>query len=160
MVIEAPLSRYKKQNFMIIIGILVGAAVIFGYDGYLSKYEWSMRYSFYKKHVVDNGGVPDGTMDFNQKYPPFFFLGGVIVAAYYIAVKGKKVLADEDALKTEKETITYDTIEKIDKTHFDNKGYFIITYKDSSGQNKDLKVSDRTYDNLGAVLDHVVEKIS
>ena len=80
---------------------------------------------------------------------------------YYFAVSAKKrVVADDEGLKTGKETIAYDRIEKINKTHFDSKGYFVVTYTDPDGQSKDIKISDRTYDNLPAVLDHLVTKIS
>jgi hypothetical protein len=58
MAIEAPVSKYTKTNIKIYIAVCVAAAVIFAYDGYLSKYKWSGRYSFYKKHVLDNDGKP------------------------------------------------------------------------------------------------------
>ena len=161
MAIEAPLSSYKKKNFLIVFVLLFGAALIFGYDGYLSKYKWSRRHSFYKEHVIDNGGVPDSDMAFNQKAPPVFVIAGIAVAIYYLtAVAKRRVVADDNGLITGKETIAYDAIEKINKTNFDSKGYFIVTYADSGGQSKDVKLSDRTYDNLPAVLDHIVAKIS
>ena len=53
-----------------------------------------------------------------------------------------------------------DAIQKIDKTYFDSKGYFIITHKDQNGREVNRKLSDRNYDNLGAVLDHLVAKIT
>ena len=160
MAIEAPLSTYKKRTYMYIIFGLLAAAVIFGYDGYLSKYEWSMRHDFYVEHVVNNGGVPDGDMQFNQKSPPVFLLISVAFAVYYFSVIAKKnIVAEENDLICGKTTIAYDAIEKVNKTHFDAKGYFILTYSEN-GQEKELKVSDRTYDNLPAVLDHIVSKIS
>ncbi|MHC4551468.1 MAG: hypothetical protein ACYSUT_01685 [Planctomycetota bacterium] len=160
MAIEAPLSSYKKKNFLIILLVLVGAAVIFGYDGYLSKYKWSMRHSFYQKHVIDNNGVPDTDMNFNRKSPPVFLAGAAVIAIYYFAVVAKKHLsADDSMLTVNGQTIAYDAIESINKTHFDKKGYFIVSYAEN-GQSKDLKINDRTYDNLPAVLDHIVAKIS
>ena len=66
----------------------------------------------------------------------------------------------ENSLVAGKLEIAYDSIQKIDKTHFDSKGYFIITYKDYQGVDADLRVSDRTYDNLSAVLDELIGKIS
>jgi hypothetical protein len=159
MAIKAPLSNYKKKNLLIISFLLLGAAVIFGYDGYLSQYEWSMRHSFYEDHMID--GVPDSDMMFNRKAPPVFAAAGVAMLIYYFVFAAKrKVIADEAALIVNTETIPYGSIEKINKTYFDSKGYFIVTYKDNSGQSKDVKVSDRTYDNLPAVLDHLVSKIS
>lgn len=160
MTIEAPMSRYKKQNILLITTMLVIAAGIFGYDGYLSQYKWSGRYSFYEKHVVKNGGVPSSDMDFNRYSPPFMVIGAALITVYFFMVRGKKVVADEAGLKACGKTIDYGAIEKINKTHFDSKGFFVVTYKDSQGQSCDLKISDRTYDNLPAVLDHLVAKIS
>ena len=57
-------------------------------------------------------------------------------------------------------TIAYDSIEKINKSNFDSKGYFVLTYMDQSNKPQDLKISDRTYDNLSAVMDCIVEKIT
>jgi len=160
MAIEAHLSRYKKQNFLIIMVILLGAVIIFGYDGYLSKYEWSMRHSFYEKHVINNGGIPDGDMQFNRKSPPVFFIVAVAWAVYFFAVSAKKkIIADESKVNLNGIEVPYDSIEKINKTHFDKKGFFTITYTEN-GQEKELTLKDRTYDNLPAVLDHIVSKIS
>ncbi|MEN8126582.1 MAG: hypothetical protein ABFR90_02135 [Planctomycetota bacterium] len=160
MAIEAPLSSYKKKNYLIIALLLLGGAAIFGYDGYLSKYEWSMRHDFYKEHVIDNGGVPDGDMMFNQKAPPLLAIAGIGVVIYYLViVKKKRVIAEDTNLVAGGISIAYDAIEKLNKTHFDKKGFFVITYS-QDGQNKELKLSDRTYDNLPAVLDHIVSKIS
>ena len=151
MAIEAPLSSYKKKNMLIMMAVLIGLGIWFYYDSHYNQ-------KFIEKHTVD--GNADSTLNFNRKSPPYLVGAGVVLGIYFFVIKGKKIAADEEALKTGKETIAYDTIEKIDKTHFDSKGYFIVTYTDGSGQNRDLKVSDRTYDNLGAVLDHVVGKIS
>ena len=58
------------------------------------------------------------------------------------------------------ETIKYDAIEAIDKTHFAKKGYFVINYKDERGKPKSKELNDRNWDHLAAVLDHLVAKIS
>lgn len=151
MTIEAPLSRYKKQNLLIAIAVLIGLGVWFYYDGHYQT-------SFIEKHTVD--GKPDSTLMFNQKSPPFFILGGVLVGVYFFVVRNKKVVADESGLKASGKTIEYGAIEKINKTYFDRKGFFVVTYKDPQGRSCDLKLSDRTYDNLPAVLDHLIAKIS
>jgi len=182
MAIEAPISKFKKNGLKIYIVVCVAVAIIFAYDGYLSKYKWSMRYNFYKKHVVDNDGKPTSTMNFNRKSPPFFIGAAVLLGAYLFAIKNKKIVADENELIiSNKERIAYDSIQKIDKTYFRSKtkrkfvgdqsgnvqetrsapeGYFIITYKDNSGREVKRKLSSRTYDNLAAVLDELVAKIS
>ena len=64
----------------------------------------------------------------------------------------------DELIINDKEKIAYDSIEKIDKTNFKSKGYFVITYKDQSGREVNRKLSDRTYDNLEAVLNEVVVK--
>jgi hypothetical protein len=151
MTIEAPLSRYKKQNMMIAIAVLAGLAIWFYYDGHYKT-------SFIEEHTID--GKPDHTLLINQKSPPFLLLGAAVVGAYFFAVRNKKVVADEAGLKAKGKSIEYGSIEKITKTYFESKGFFVVTYKDPQGRSCDLKLSDRTYDNLPAVLDHLIAKIS
>ncbi|MBW2690241.1 MAG: hypothetical protein JRC99_09975 [Deltaproteobacteria bacterium] len=150
MAIEAPLSSYKKKNTLIIAAVLIGVGAWFAYDGYKNP-------DFIKKHTID--GVADSTLNFNRKSPPFFIGAGILLGIYFVTIKGKKIVADENRLVAGNITVGYDAIEKINKTHFDKKGFFIITYS-QDGQSKELKLSDRIYDNLGAVLDHIVSKIS
>ena len=159
MEIEAPYSKYKKNNLKIYIAVCFIAAAIFAYDGYLSKYEWSHRQDFYQKHVKD--AKPDDMMVFNQKAPIFLTLLALALAARFIIAKNKKVIALENQLLiNNKEKIAYDSIQKINKTYFDSKGFFIITYKNDLGQESDCKLSSGSYDNLGDILDHLVTKIS
>lgn len=161
MAIEAPISKFKKTNLKIYIVVCVAVAIIFAYDGYLSKYKWSRRYNFYREHVLDNDGKPTTTMNFNRKSPPFFIAGAVVLGAYLLALKNKKIIADENELViSDKEKISYDSIQKIDRTHFDKKDFFVITYKNKSGREVERKLSSRTYDNLTAILEHLVAKIS
>ena len=161
MAIEAPISKFKKTNFKILLGICIAIAVIFAYDGYLSKYKWSGRYSFYKEQVLDNDGKPTTTMIFNRKSPPFFLAGAVIFTVALYVIKDKKLIADENELViNDKKRISYDSIQQINKTYFEKKGFFVITYKNKGDGEVRLKLSDRKYDNLSAVLEHVVEKIS
>jgi len=159
MAIEAPYSKYSKNNFKIAIVLCLGAAIIFAYDGYLSKYEWSLRRSFYEKHVED--GKPDFDMVFNQK-SPFVFVGlAAVTTVWFWARKNKKLLADENELIiSNKERISYDSIQQIDKTYYEKKGFFVITYKTEGDNEVNWKVSDRKYDNLAAILEHLVAKIS
>jgi len=159
MAIEAPYRKYRKTNFKISIVLCLGAAIIYAYDGYLSKYEWSLRRSFYEEHVKD--GKPDFDMAFNQK-SPFVLVGlAAVLTAWFWVRKKKKLLADENKLIiNNKKNISYDSIEKIDKTYFDKKGFFVITYKDKGGKEVRRKLNDRTYDNLAAILEHLVAKIS
>jgi hypothetical protein len=150
MAIEAPLSRYKKQNMLIMIAILIGVGLWFAYDGYKNE-------DFIAKHTVN--GVPDSTLSFNRKAPPLMVGAGILLGIYFVIIKGKKIITDDNGLVSGNTTIPYDAIEKINKTHFDKKGFFTITYTEN-GQSKELTLKDRTYDNLPAVLDHIVSKIS
>ena len=159
MTIEAPVSKYKKTNFKIYIAVCIVLAVVFAYDGYLSRYEWSLRRSFYEEHVEE--GKPDDTMIFNQKAPVFLVAIAALLAARLWAAKNKKLLADENELIiSNKERIAYDSIQKIDKTLFESKGFFIVTYRSNAGREVNRKFSGRAYDNLAAVLEHLVAKIS
>lgn len=160
MSIEAPYSKFNINGFKLYIGACLIIGAVLAYDGYLSKYEWSGRYKFYKEHVVDNEGVADSTMQFN-KYGPF----GLIVLSVYFgfrwnSVKDIKIVCDDNGLDTGKEVIAYDNIEKIDKTHFKEKGYFIITHKNKDGNEKNVKLSHKTYDNLEVLLELIVSKIT
>jgi hypothetical protein len=152
MAIEAPLSKFRKNNILIYIVICIIFAAWFGYDGYLNK-------SFMKEHTED--GKPNSILKFNQKSPPFFLAGAVFFGIYYAMIKGKKLLAEENELIiSEKKKIPYDSIEKINRTWFESKGFFIITYKDKDGKEINLKISDRTYDGIDKILNHLVGKIS
>lgn len=153
MAIEAPLSKYKRNNFLIFIAVFIIAAAWFGYDGYFNE-------NFKKEHT-DESGKADNTLIFNQKAPPFFLGAAVIFAGYLYAIRNRKIIADENELIISgKEKISYNSIEKIDKTYFDKKGIFILTYHDKDGNEVNRKLTNRQYDNLAAILDHLVAKIS
>jgi hypothetical protein len=161
MALEAPFSKHKISTYKIYIVACLLAAAIFAYDGYLSKYKWSRRYDFYKKHVLDKDGKPSSTMIFNQKSPPVFLGAAILLCVYLSLIRNGKIIAGENELVFDaKKRINYETILKIDKTHFDSKGFFIITYKNHSNKEIDLKISDRKYDNLTPLLDQLVAKIS
>ncbi len=153
MAIEAPISKYKKTNLKIYIILCIAVAAWFAYDGYLNK-------TFIEKNTDENG-KPNSTLIFNQKAPPFFAGAAVLFSVYLFIVKNKKLVADVNVLDfSEKDKIPYDSIQKIDKTYFDKKGFFVITYKDEHGKEINRKISDRNYDNLAPILDHLVAKIS
>jgi len=153
MAIEAPLSKHKKNNYKIYIAVCVIAAVWFGYDGYVSK-------KFKAAHTRQDG-KSDSTLVFNRWAPPFFFAAAVVFGLYLSRIKNRKMVASEtELIISDKDRIPYDSIQRIDKTYFDSKGCFIITYKDSNGRQVNRRLSDRNYDNLGAILDHLVAKIT
>lgn len=153
MAIEAPISKFKKNNILIYTGICIIFAAWFGYDGYFNK-------NFIQEHTDENGKA-NSMLIFNQKSPPFFMAAAVLFGVYFAMIKGKKLLAGENELIiSSKKRIPYNSIEKINKTWFEKKGYFIITYKDEAGKETSHKLSDRAYDGLENILNHLVKKIS
>jgi hypothetical protein len=153
MAIDAPISKYKKTNLKIYIFLCIAVAAWFAYDGYINT-------TFIEKNT-DEDGTPNSTLVFNQKSPPFFAAAAVFFGVYLFIVKNKKLIADENELIfSVKKKISYDSIQKINKTYFDKKGFFVITHKNENGNKIDRKISERNYDNLAAILDHLVAKIS
>jgi hypothetical protein len=153
MAIEAPLSKYKRNNFLIGIAVCIAMALWFGYDGRFNQ-------DFIAKHTTEQGR-PDGALVFNQKSPPFFVAGALLLGAYWYAIRKRKLVAAEDALVfAGRKKILYDAIEQIDKTHFETKGLFTITYKSENGRLVQYKLTDRQYDNLKPILDHLVAQIT
>lgn len=149
--IEAPVSRYKRNNYLIWTVLLIGLAVWFAYDGYKNE-------KFIAKHTKD--GIPDATLKSHRVSPPFMIFGGLVLGAVSLVIRNRKITADDQALQVNKTTIPYERIEAVDKTHFDKKGYFVLTWNNSDQKKESMKLSDRDYDNLPAVLDRIVEKIS
>ena len=153
MALEAPLSKYKRNNFYIGMAVCTVMGVWFGYDGYFSK-------SFIKEHS-DEQGRPNSTLAFNQKSPPFFIAGALLCGGYFYAIRGRKVVAADDALIIAgKRRIPYDAIEKIDRTHFEKRGSFTIFYKNEQGRECKRTLSDREYDKLGPILEHLIAQIT
>ena len=151
MAIKACLSKYKKNNLRIFMVVLMGLGLWCAYDGYFNK-------TWIEEHK-DAEGNPETYLTFNRKAPPVMIVAAALIGAYYLAIKDKKIVADDSSLKINGKTIDYDSIEQINKTNFESKGYFVITYKDQAGSESELKISDRTYDNLGVILDELVAKI-
>jgi hypothetical protein len=153
MAIEATYSKYKRQNFIIGIVLLLGLGIYCTYDGYFNE-------KFREKHTSIEG-KPDGTLVFNQKAPFFCLAGAVALAIWLQAAKNRKVVAESDGIVINgKEKIAYQSIEKIDKTYFESKDYFVVTYKDETGKEVERRFDGRAYDNLAAILDELVAKIS
>ncbi len=153
MAIEAPYSKYRRQNCVIIALILVILSGWCAYDGYMND-KWI------EEHTNEDGG-PQPYLTFNRQCPFYAIPAAVLVMGFWFVVRNKKIIGDENELIiSENEKIPYDSIEKIDKTHFDSKGYFTITYKDSQGTEVDKTISYKAYDGLKGLLEHIVEKIS
>jgi hypothetical protein len=123
------------------------------YDGYFNEK--------FKEKYTDTSGNPQGWLIVNRAAPPYLIGAAVLLSAYLFAIRNKKLIAFEDELIiSAKEKIPYQSIQKIDKTYFDKKGFFIITYKDKDDDEVNRKLSDKKYDNLAAVLDYLVIKIT
>ncbi|MFQ6035479.1 MAG: hypothetical protein ACE5NM_06470 [Sedimentisphaerales bacterium] len=161
MAIEAPVSKYKKTNLKIYIAVCIGLVIWCVYDGYFNEK--------FKEKYTDPDGKAKGWLVVNRSAPPYLIGAAVLLSVYLFAIRNKKIVADENELiipstllrtGSGKENIPYEAIQKIDKTYFDKKGFFIITYSHKNGSEVNRKLSDRKYDNLAAILDHLVAKIT
>jgi uncharacterized membrane protein YobD (UPF0266 family) len=152
MAIVATVSKYKIKTYLIWIVALIALAAYCIYDGYFNQ-------AFRDKHVID--GKPDVTMVANRKAPIYIGVIVVMLGGYALFIRSRKIVADDNALVIDgKVTIPYDSVQTIDKTDFDKKGHFTFTYKTPDGKEIARKISDRDYDNLKPILDHLVAKIS
>ena len=153
MAIVAPYSKFKKTNLKIYIVFLIALALWCAYDGYINK-------SWIEEHTNEDG-TPMTYLTFNRNAPYVLGAGAVILGIFLGMVSGKKLTADENELViSEKEKIPYSAIQQINKTHFESKGYFIVGYKTNDDKDAEITISSKKYDNLGAVLDELVSKIS
>jgi len=153
MTIEAPVSKFKKSNLKIYIIVCIALAAWCAYDGYFNN-------TWIQEHT-DSDGKAEPYLVFNKNAPPYLVGAAALFGVWLFAIGNKKIIADENELIIDgKERISYDSIQKIDKTHFDSKGFFLVTYKDENEGEINRKISNRKYDNLSAVLEHLVTKIS
>ncbi len=156
MVIEAPLSKHKKQTLLIMAVVALGFGLYCIYDGYYNE-------KFIDKHteVTEDGQEkPDSTLAFNQNAPYVLLPVSAGLIVYFFVIKNKKVIADDTGITAKGNRIEYEQIEAIDKTHFEKKGYFIIQYHKDANKEQKVKLSDRNWDNLKAVLDELIRRIS
>ena len=80
---------------------------------------------------------------------------------YAYSVRNKKIVAkDETLVLSDVEEIPYKSIESINKTDYDTKGTFIITYKGKDGKVAEKKISNKNWDNLDEILELLVSKIT
>ena len=154
MPVEAPISKYRKTNLKIYITACLFIGIWCIYDGYFNK-------TWIEEHRNEDGS-PQAYLVFNRTAPLFFFGGAVLLGSYLFAIRNKRLIADgNELIVSDKEKIAYDSIQKIDKTHFDpTRGYFVVTYKQEDGREINRKISSKDYDNLAAVLDALVAKIT
>ncbi len=153
MAIEAPVSKFKKNNLKIYIVFCLGLLTWCVYDGYFNE-KWIAEHT-------NEDGSQKTYLTANRRAPYLFVpLIGYFAITLFI-IKDKKIVADENELViSDNFKISYDSIQAIDKTHFEKKGRFTITYNDKDNREVSYKLSDRKYDNLSAVLEHITTKIS
>lgn len=153
MAIEAPVSKFKKNNLKIYIAFCILLGAWCAYDGYFNQ-DWIADHT-------DADGNPETYLVFNRYAPFVLGVFGIGLGGHLYFLGKRKIVADENELIINgSQRISYDSIESINKTHFESKGFFIITYKDSGGGETNHRISDKGYDNLAAVLDHLIVKIS
>jgi hypothetical protein len=153
MAVEAPYSRYRRTNCILYIILLLGLGIWCAYDGYYNE-------AWIQKHTNPDGS-PKAYLIVNRQAPYYTGAAVVAIAVFWFSVRNKKLIADENELIiSEKERIPYSSIQQIDKTHFESKGFFIIGYKDRDGKDAIKALSYKKYDNLKAVLELLVTKIT
>ncbi len=111
MAIEARISKFKRNGLIIWMVACIAVAAYCAYDGYFNEK--------FKAKYTNEDGTPKSTLVFNQKSPPYFIGAGLLLGAYWFAIRNKKLIADENELViNDKERISYDSIQQINKTHF------------------------------------------
>ena len=152
--VVATFSKYSRQNLIIAIVICIGAIAVCSYDGYINQ-------DFIAEHTID--GQIDSVLAFNKYSQPVFAVFAILAAIRYYIVGSYKVVAGDDSIEVDgKLEIKYDDIESLNPTYFDvkGKGYFVLEYKSSDGNIKDLKISKKRYDGTSELLETIVSKIS
>ncbi len=151
MAIVAPLSQYRRNNHLIMLVVMLGLAAWVFYDGRFNQ-------SFIANHTHSDG-TPDDTLIIHHKAPPFLMAAGVLVVANFVRVRNQRIRVDDSTLMLNRLSIPLSAVTQIDKTHFDSKGFFVLSYKPGDTE-KNLKFNARKYDNLSAVLDRLIEELS
>jgi len=150
MAIEATGSKHNRNSNYLIVAICIFVALYCLYDGWLNE-------KFQQENTID--GKPNVTLLVNRIWLPI--ICGAIAAYSLISalrVAKLKIMADEQGLSVSGcDKIAYDSIKKIDKRYFEKEGYFTIAYT-RDGDEKKLKLTDRKYSNLAALLDELVSR--
>ncbi|MCF7958767.1 MAG: hypothetical protein K9M57_10000 [Phycisphaerae bacterium] len=159
MAVEATGSRYSRNTNFIIVLALIGAGAWFFYDGHYIE-EFINDNTLTK---INEAGEEVVTQKFNLTFnrtmgPVICGLGAIYFLAQALMLGTKLISADEtDVTVKGGPKIPYSSILKIDKRDLEKKGILKIYY-DVNGTEAVLKLSDRTYDHLGLLLDQIVAK--
>jgi len=140
----------RNTNYIIAVACFIFGIWYF-YDGWFGK-------EFQDKHTREDG-TPDATLQMNRYWVP---IGGTVAAAFFVALalrmKTRKIIALEDGLElSDGLKLPYDDIKQIDKRFFEKEGHFTLEYE-VGGEVKKLKLTDRTYDKLGLLLDEIIRR--
>ena len=146
--VEAKYSRHRLNNLLLYAVVCFVVAGWFAIDGHL-------RDSFIEEHTVD--GVPDATLVFNQKSPPFFVAFGVLFIVRFVLVRKRKVVAGNAGLSVPKVgEISYSSITEV----AEGNSSFYITFRSGSDEEIELELSARQYDGVADVASFVSEKVA
>jgi hypothetical protein len=152
MAIKVPVSRYRKNNHLIALVICLALAAWCFYDGRYNK-------EFIQKHTNPDGTPNDPWLIVNRNAPPYLLIAGVLVIANFYRVRNQRVRIDEDTLFINGLSIPLKEVVEIDRTEFDTKGFFVLSYK-SGGAEQKITLYSRQYDHLSDILDRLIEEIS
>jgi len=151
--IVGPISKQKRNTLVLYMVMTVALGLYCVYDGFFNA-------TFIQNHSGADG-KPDSTLVFNRYAPPAMLLVAAVFGWHWYRIRDRRVVAtDRELIITDTLKIPYDVVEQIDKTHFEDKGFFVITYKTDGGRETTARLHGRDYDDLGPILDRLVEKIS
>ncbi|MBP8304475.1 MAG: hypothetical protein KBE04_10150 [Phycisphaerae bacterium] len=151
--IVGPFSRHRTNSAVLYIVVLVGFGLWCLVDGYFKA-------SFIDAHTGPDGR-PDSTLLFNRYAPWFLFLGAAGLGAWLVSIRKRRVVAtDTELVVRDTLRIPYDSIQQIDKTLFEKKGFFVVTYKAAEAGEKTVRLDDRNYENLRPILDRLIQAIT
>ena len=150
MAVEVTGSKFARNNKLYVVVICLAFAIWFGYDGWLGAYR--------QKELDKNDGQPTANLRFNQLAPIPLLAIAIFSLVTSLGITKKKIVADDNGLVlSDGNSIPYQSIKKIDKRQLEKEGHFTIEYEQDSAI-KNLKLSDRKYDNLGLLLDEIVRQ--
>ncbi len=152
MSVSATYSKHKLGNYRIAVIALVALSIWCAYDGYYNQ-------DFIEKHTTEEGKADD-TLIFCQKFPFLGIPAALAAGGAFFYFRKKELTADEQALVLSSgKQIDYDKIQEIDHTDFEKKGKFQIKYAENESE-KFITLSDKKWDNLNGILEHLISKIS
>ena len=150
MAVEATGSTFSRNTRIYLAVICFAGAVWFGYDGWFGEYK--------DKELEKNDGQPSVNLYVNRYAPIPLALVALFSLITGLKVTSKKIVADDQGLTIDDEKIIpYSDMKKIDKTKFDKAGYFLIEYEEAQTL-REVKISDRQYNNLGLILDEIIRQ--